>query len=210
VVVLGLFCLKYIFVVCFQEYLFLFFVGSLIDILSKADELLQPGGGELEVTFTGSDLPAPGKRAGAKEVVVYQATNFKNKLLQQYTFERHWDANTRKREFDTTIARLQRLGRKAGTFLIDDAATQLSAECFDLSEKLESRQALFERVRNDFADVIKNPLTAIEQRLLKEATPEVLSSIITMNLQLLVEKVANKAELVQYVCAGLCFKHVPG
>ena len=143
-VVLGLFCPKYIFVVCFQEYYF--FVGSLINILSKADE---PQDLDMDSASQGAVIAAPGKRAGAKETVIFQATTCKNKLLQQYTFSRHWDANTRKREFDSTVARLQRLGRKAGTFLIDDAATQLSAECFDLSEKLESRQALFERVRND-------------------------------------------------------------
>lgn len=159
----------------------------------------------------GAEVDAvPGKRLTKRDTTLMQAKTLKFQLEEKFAFNKHWEGRHRGRDFEAQILRLQRIGRNAGTFLQDDPMVAVSQQCFDLADKMEHRQRMFERMRTQFATFIVDTLSTVDAKLLQEAPVEVLSQILVSSFQLLIDKISTQPAVLQAVCSGLCYKEVEG
>ena len=66
------------------------------------------------------------------------------------TWQNHWEAKGRRRDFDNLCGRLSGHARKCGAILVDDRAAALFEDLFNFVEQLERRQACIDNFRNHF------------------------------------------------------------
>ena len=128
------------------------------------------------------------RRRTSTQVAGESAQILLEKMEVEMTWSEHWHSKSRRRDFDAMISRLTTAGRKCGAFLADEVAMGLSARCFTLSEKLESRQEVIEDLRGNFAGLCESPPSQSTIKILQEAPMELLGSIMTQMIQTMVDK----------------------
>ena len=94
----------------------------------------------------------------------------------------------RKREIAGRRSRLVNAGRRCGSLVSNRDALSLSQQLFDLAERLETRAAVIEKIRIDFADFAAKS-SPQEVAMLGEAAGELICTIITTSLQGMIDKV---------------------
>lgn len=125
-------------------------------------------------------------RRCSSDAVIDAARLALKKIETEMSWNAHWTSRVRKREFTSLCARLTAAGRKCGAFLTDSTAASLSQKCMDTVEKLEARQAVFDKLRNGFVDMVQADLDKPTVKIMHEAGAPELAGIITMLAQQLV------------------------
>ena len=109
----------------------------------------------------------------------------------------HWECRKCRRVVDAMTGCLKVSGRRAGAFLADEAAVSVSQRCFDLSEKLEERQTLFDEMRDDFQRMVMKPLKLAREKAVLEAPTPLLANVLTVCGQQLVDKSFTQGKYVK-------------
>jgi len=162
------------------------------------------------VTSRGAEAPAarclkeePGKktrpRRGSTEASTDHASALLAKIEAEMPWSVHWECRNRRRDFDVMTGRLNAAGRRAGAFLADEAAVSVSQRCFDLSEKLEDRQTLFDQLRDSFERMVLKPLRPACEKAVLEAPTPLLATVLTVCGQQLVDKSFTQGVNVQVI-----------
>lgn len=140
------------------------------------------------------------RRRCSNDVAIESALRLIAKVEVDMSWGEHWNSKSRKRDFDALLARLSSVGRKCGSFLSDESAASTSDRCFQVVERLEARQALFEKLRQDFAAFVTEPAPASSLKMLLEAPRNLLGSILTMGAQQLVDKSVSQPASLEAAC----------
>ena len=151
----------------------------------------------------GADGDLKKRRKSGRDSLLEGAINLIVKTTEEYTWEFHWNSKGRKRDFDGLLSRLQASGRRCGAVLADEEATKISQQCFDLADKLEARAAVFDRLRVDFIDLATIPLSEPTKKILLEAPPVLLGSILTGSLHALLDRVFIDPQLAKVLVSVL-------
>ena len=97
-------------------------------------------------TVNALDVPSELEKTRASDLLA--------KIEAEMPWSEHWECRNCRRVVDAMTGCLKVSGRRAGAFLADEAAVSVSQRCFDLSEKLEERQTLFDEMRDDFQRMV--------------------------------------------------------
>ena len=117
-----------------------------------------------------------------------RASDLLAKIEAEMPWSEHWECRNCRRVVDAMTGCLKVSGRRAGAFLADEAAVSVSQRCFDLSEKLEERQTLFDEMRDDFQRMVMKPLKPARKKAVLEAPTPLLANVLTVCGQQLVDK----------------------
>jgi len=128
------------------------------------------------------------KRRGSTEASTDRASDLLAKIEAEMPWSEHWECRNCRRVVDAMTGCLKVSGRRAGAFLADEAAVSVSQRCFDLSEKLEERQTLFDEMRDDFQRMVMKPLKPARKKAVLEAPTPLLANVLTVCGQQLVDK----------------------
>ena len=128
------------------------------------------------------------KRRGSTEASTDHASDLLAKIEAEMPWSEHWECRNCRRVVDAMTGCLKVSGRRAGAFLADEAAVSVSQRCFDLSEKLEERQTLFDEMRDDFQRMVMKPLKPARKKAVLEAPTPLLANVLTVCGQQLVDK----------------------
>ncbi|CAK0836258.1 unnamed protein product, partial [Prorocentrum cordatum] len=127
---------------------------------------------------------------------------------EKYSWENHWENRNREKDFQSFLSKLQRAGKAAGGLAGNDSATDLSARIFTEADKWECRQELLDKVGGkprEFASFVASPIEAKLFDMLKSAPDDLMSTILSMNLHALVEKVGTHEDYISSILNVLQF-----
>ncbi|CAK0909316.1 unnamed protein product [Prorocentrum cordatum] len=128
------------------------------------------------------------QRRSAADATLEAATDLIAVADEKWTFKLHWESKLRQRDFSAFMARLNTHGRKVGNVVGNIEAADLSRKVFDIQEVIEKRHGLFERIRNDFVNLVIHSLSCDDQDALIDAPLEVLGMIITSEMSTAINK----------------------
>ena len=131
-------------------------------------------------TVNALDVPSELEKTRASDLLA--------KIEAEMPWSEHWECRNCRRVVDAMTGCLKVSGRRAGAFLADEAAVSVSQRCFDLSEKLEERQTLFDEMRDDFQRMVMKPLKPARKKAVLEAPTPLLANVLTVCGQQLVDK----------------------
>jgi len=120
------------------------------------------------------------RRKTSKETVVERALAIYNGAEKSYAWDKHWEHKASKRDFNGKMLQLQSMGRRAGAFLTDEKALDLSTDIFKLHGSLTTRQDVFDEIRRDFGSFLAKALSPEEVKVFLDAPEHLLCTILTM------------------------------
>ena len=176
--------------------------------LSSQKQLADKSSARSNTGSVTADEEGPGrkKRRCAAEHVIDSATELFKSAQERWSWPAQWENKNRKRDFEGYCTRLTTSARKCAAVLADEAATSLSENIFNFVEKVEARQVLFDAVRHNFVKVAQRGLEKAELKLLQEAPPTLLGSIITAHMIAALDKCVGNAEIVKALVSVAAFK----
>jgi len=149
------------------------------------------------------------KRRGSTEASTDRASDLLAKIEAEMPWSEHWECRNCRRVVDAMTGCLKVSGRRAGAFLADEAAVSVSQRCFDLSEKLEERQTLFDEMRDDFQRMVMKPLKPARKKAVLEAPTPLLANVLTVCGQQLVDKSFAQGKYVKVPTSADGCIHLP-
>ena len=109
------------------------------------------------------------KSRSAQELIIESANEKLDMLEDAWSWEGHWSAKKRKRDFDTFVSGCHSLARKLGGYLPDTTCIDLSAKLFSVTASLEAREQFFERLRTQLVEVVTCDASDGETQLMVDA-----------------------------------------
>ncbi|CAK0881827.1 unnamed protein product [Prorocentrum cordatum] len=178
--------------------------ASLVDPGREADETLaddksvrsQATSARSAVTSVPPATPAPSLK---KKATLEDAE-------KKYHWGGHWGLRNREKEFQAFIARLQRAGKATGGMAGSQAALDISARIFAMADALEARQGLLDKIGGkprEFYAFASAPLSQEHSEMIKGAPMELVSTILALNLNALIDKVPTNPEYVGALLSAL-------
>lgn len=132
--------------------------------------------------------------------------------MQLYTFGSQWDANTRKRDFETDTAKIEACARKCAAVVTSQTCQRYSDQLFTLANDLEARHTLFAECRANITNVaLANDPANID--VLKAGGASTVASIFTICGQKIYDRCLRPAgsgstnQDLQAFCQMICSQH---
>lgn len=132
--------------------------------------------------------------------VVEETIKFYEQLDNTIDWNLQWDTKSRKRQFDLVTTKLQAAGRRVGAIADIVEAGDASTQCFNISEKLEQRHNLIEKLKHSFFQLIANPITRSVHDMLETAPQVLLGRVLVMQLHGAVNHVMTNPSTIDVFC----------
>ena len=132
------------------------------------------------------------KRRSAKEAAIDVAIECVKSAKEDYTWAAHYEKRKQNRNFATLLQRLGGHGRKLNEYKHDVQASQVSVQCFQLSQQIENRQNFFEEATWNFPALVVG-MKDRDVAIASEAPLPLLASILTAGGEQIAER-STKAD----------------
>ena len=119
-------------------------------------------------------------RRTAQAVQLEQGQKLLRTLCDDWSWQEHWEARTRKRDIEAFMNKLLMSGRRLTGMKSSDEAVNAGNKLLRGQEQLEKRQGMFMILRDSFLEVLKNPLSQDMADCLAEAPAEALGNVVTV------------------------------
>ena len=138
------------------------------------------------------------KKRTNREIAFQEAAAHKEKILKKITFDFHWKGKKfGKRELNAVTSRMHKHARKVGavagsTDADADEYLQLSESLFSTAESLDTRDACFKKLKDDFPNYINAPLPQQHYDIIvKDAPMAWLSTLLSEKLSNMLQKTVD-------------------
>ena len=142
---------------------------------SSRDRWLDSDGGDgraddiAEVDSQHSTAKQGKVRRSSSVAQLENAQDLLRKIEAEFSWHKHWESKSRRRDFDCFCSRLNLAARKLGGFADNEKAADMAQRLFAWAEELENRQAFIEKVRTNALEVVLSPLPEVGRGMLKAA-----------------------------------------
>ena len=154
--------------------------GGLMRAIMGISSQNSPGSAADDASDRASSAGGLAKRKSGANSIIEAASVLYNNTNKMLTWEKHWEATFRAREFDSLVKKLTKLARQCGGILSDRRAVDLSSNLFKLATTLEDRQKFIVACRTAFSELVTADLSTVH-KIPVESCPDVLKGEIIMN-----------------------------